>query len=102
MLYKYGMRLRGFAPMCQPMNGFNHREDDPTKEYHDILVYNRPLTAKEMSDYELDNLNFKTYRITYEIVLDIVAENAEEAEEIANDMIASGEFTESHISTEEI
>lgn len=27
------------------------------KWYYDILVYNRPLTDKELRDYELDDLN---------------------------------------------
>lgn len=42
--------------MCQPMNGLVERQDDPERKYHDILVYNRPLTAKELRDYELDRL----------------------------------------------
>ena len=57
MQYRYGMRLRGFSPGCQPMSGLDHREDDKTGRYHDILVYNRPLTAEEVRDYELDNLD---------------------------------------------
>ena len=52
--FRYGMRLRGFAPMCQPMDGLLGREDDQSGKYHDILVYNRELTAAEMADYELD------------------------------------------------
>lgn len=51
---KYGMRLRGFAPMCQPMDGFVERVDDPSGRYYDILVYNRKLTEKEIENYELD------------------------------------------------
>lgn len=39
MKYRYGMRLRGFSIGCQPMNGLDHREDDPTGRYHDILIY---------------------------------------------------------------
>ena len=54
--YKYGMRLRGFSPACQPMIGLIRREDDTTGKYHDILVYNRMLTEKELRDYELDYL----------------------------------------------
>lgn len=53
-MYKYGMRLRGFAPMCQPMEGFIERQDDPTGRYYDILVYERRLTIKEINEYELD------------------------------------------------
>lgn len=56
MNYRYGMRLRGFAPMCQPKEGFVERQDDPTGRYYDILVYNRELTEKELRDYELDRL----------------------------------------------
>ena len=55
-MYKYGMRLRGFAPMCQPMKGFYERQDDKTKKYWDILLYDRELTEKEVQDYELDYL----------------------------------------------
>ena len=51
--YKYGMRLRGFSPGCQP-KGVSRREDDPSGRYYDILVYNRQLTEKELTDYELD------------------------------------------------
>lgn len=55
MNYRYGMRLRGFAPLCQP-KGVVERQDDPTGRYYDILVYNRELTEKELRDYELDRL----------------------------------------------
>lgn len=55
-MYRYGMRLRGFAPMCQPKEGFVDRMDDPTGRYYDILVYDRKLTEKELLDYELDEL----------------------------------------------
>ena len=55
-MYKYGMRLRGFAPMCQPKQGFCERLDDTTGRYYDILVYDRELTQKELRDYELDYL----------------------------------------------
>lgn len=54
---KYGMRLRGFAPMCQPKEGFVRREDDPSGRYYDILVYSRELTEKEVRNYELDPVN---------------------------------------------
>ncbi len=55
-IYRYGMRSRGFSPMCQPMDGFVGREDDPAGKYHDILTYNRKLLNGELSDYELDYL----------------------------------------------
>lgn len=53
-LYYYGMRLRGFSPGCQPMDGFVSREDEPTGKYYDILIYSRELSEQEMRDYELD------------------------------------------------
>lgn len=52
-LYAYGMRLRGFSPGCQPMDGFVERVDWPGREYYDVLLYDRPLTDKEIRDYEL-------------------------------------------------
>lgn len=63
--YVYGMRLRGFAPSCQPSKGFVEcMASDDKKEllgddvdyYHDVLVYNRELTDTELEDYELDYL----------------------------------------------
>ena len=57
MQYRYGMRLRGFSPGCQPMSGLDHAEDDTTGRYYNILVYNRKLTSEEVRDYELDNLD---------------------------------------------
>ena len=54
MMYLYGMRLRGFSPGCQPKEGLVERQDDVTGKYHDILVYDRELTEKELIDYELD------------------------------------------------
>lgn len=51
--YVYGMRLRGFSPGCQPMEGLLEWRDGGN-QYHDLLVYNRKLTDKEMRDYELD------------------------------------------------
>jgi len=53
-MYRYGMRLRGFGPMCQPKEGFERREDDPSGKYWDVIVYNRELTAAEIRAYELD------------------------------------------------
>lgn len=53
---KYGMRLRGFCLGCQPMSGFVRREDDPTRKYYDIIVYDRKLTKDELYEYELDEI----------------------------------------------
>ena len=58
MEFRYGMRLRGFSLGCQPMDGFICREDDVTGKYHDILVYDRPLTGEEIWDYELEALTW--------------------------------------------
>lgn len=60
--YKYGMRLRGFAPGCQPMDGLVEAQEgrcmgDSRMRYHNILLYNRKLTEDEIRDYELDDLN---------------------------------------------
>ena len=54
--YSYGMRLRGFSPGCQPKEGFLERSDDPSGQYHDIITYNRRLSAEELAEYELDYL----------------------------------------------
>ena len=58
MEFRYGMRLRGFSIGCQPMKGFLRREDDITGKYHDIIVYDRPLTGEEIWDYELEALTW--------------------------------------------
>ena len=55
-VYKYGMRLRGFAPGAQPMLGFLRREDDPLGDYWDILVYDRMQTVEDERHYSLDYL----------------------------------------------
>ena len=52
--YEYGMRLRGFSPGCQPMDGFILRCSDTKDGYHDCLLYNRKLTEEELKEYELD------------------------------------------------
>lgn len=54
--FRYGMRARGFSPMCQPKEGFVDREDCEDGKYYDILVYNRELSDEELNDYELDRL----------------------------------------------
>lgn len=56
MMYKYGMRLRGYSIGCQPKDGLLFVRDDPDYRYHNILFYNRKLTDQEVSDYELDYL----------------------------------------------
>lgn len=59
--YRYGMRLRGFSPGCQPMNGLLRTEEDPLGDYWDILVYDRELTESEAKSYELDRLSPALY-----------------------------------------
>lgn len=51
--YVYGMKLRGFAPLCQPMAGLLGYTEDPTGVYYNLLAYDRPLTEEELRDYEL-------------------------------------------------
>lgn len=53
--YAYGMKYRGYSPGCQP-SGVKERRDDPTGKYHDIIVYDRKLSADEVRDYELEEL----------------------------------------------
>ena len=54
VVYRYGMRLRGFSIGCQPKDGFLDREDDESGRYYDILVYDRELSDQEVEAYELD------------------------------------------------
>lgn len=56
MIYIYGMRLRGYAPGCQPLRGLVDRRKDKTKKYYDILYYDRELTDDEVYMFELDYL----------------------------------------------
>ena len=53
-LYGYGMRLRGFSPGCQPMDGFFGRTDSKCDDYYDVLWYTRELTDDECRHYSLD------------------------------------------------
>lgn len=53
--FSYGMRLRGYSPGAQP-KGVLRREDDTTGRYHDIIVYDRRLSADEIRDYELEEI----------------------------------------------
>ena len=57
MEYKYGMRLRGFGPGCQPGPGLIRRENANTKKYYDIIVYGRQLSESECDQYSLDDLS---------------------------------------------
>lgn len=62
-IYYYGMRLRGYSPMCQPgsgligtANGMQYKFAAQGRRYHDILAYDRELSIDELDDYELDYL----------------------------------------------
>ena len=54
--YRYGMRMRGYSPGAQP-KGVIRREDDPAGKYYDIIVYDRPLSAEEIREYELEKID---------------------------------------------
>lgn len=53
ILYKYGMRLRGFSPAAQP-RGVVERMDDESGKYYDIILYSRKLSREEVKMYDLD------------------------------------------------
>ena len=55
LMYVYGMRLRGFSPGCQPMDGLDAVMEG-NKKYYNILIYDRELTDEEVRDYELDRI----------------------------------------------
>ncbi|MBP5311880.1 MAG: hypothetical protein J6112_03495 [Clostridia bacterium] len=48
------MRLRGFAPLCQPMQGLVEAEYDESGKYYALLIYDRLLSEIEQAEYELD------------------------------------------------
>lgn len=56
IMFKYGMRLRGFSMGCQPMKNLIERVDDESGKYHDILIYSEKLTDEQATNYELDYL----------------------------------------------
>lgn len=51
--YVYGMRLRGASPGAQPKEGLVEIQNSDGR-YYSILTYDRKLTSKERTDYELD------------------------------------------------
>jgi hypothetical protein len=55
-LWLYGMRLRGFAPGCQPMMGLHECKDSEDRRYYAVLAYTRRLEERELTGYELDYL----------------------------------------------
>ena len=52
MEYRYGMRLRGFSPGCQPKEGFIDRLD--SEKFWDELIYSRKLEESEIKAYDLE------------------------------------------------
>lgn len=40
--------------MCQPILNLVGRKDDISGKYYDLLEYDKPLTEREMQEYELD------------------------------------------------
>lgn len=56
MLYKYGMRLRGFSIGCQPLCGIVRVKNSNCNPYFSILWYSRELDQDEIEQYELDYL----------------------------------------------
>ncbi len=57
-LYKYGMRLRGFSPGCQPLDGLRRAEEGEGR-YYDFIYYDRPLTEQEQQYYSLDLISIE-------------------------------------------
>ena len=57
MYYIYGMKLRGYAPGCQPMKWLRDWIDAAeTSKYHSFFLFYRKLTKDERNDYDLDLL----------------------------------------------
>lgn len=56
MQYAYGMRLRGYSPMCQPKEGLLEVLEDTSGSFYNVLVYGRKLTDREVENYELQYL----------------------------------------------
>lgn len=57
-LYFYGMRYRGYSPMCQPKNGL-YIVLSQDEEFYNTLAYTRKLSEAEERDYELVYLGMK-------------------------------------------
>lgn len=53
MRYAYGMKMRGFSPGCQPIDGFLERRNDPSGRFYDILIYDRELPSGAPAYYDL-------------------------------------------------
>lgn len=54
MKYKYTYRTRGFSIGCQPEDFKSFKQEDQKFE---TVYYDRELTAEEIEEYELIDLN---------------------------------------------
>lgn len=58
MKYKYGMRCRPFGIGCQPKHAIDVEDGNKAiTGYYDIVIYDRELSEKEISDFELIKTN---------------------------------------------
>lgn len=60
IIYRYGMRLRGFSPGAQPMNNFIYAKPGGEvcgKAYHNFLYYLHPIPLGACRQYSLDYLD---------------------------------------------
>ena len=55
--YRYGMKLRGFAPRAQPIENLVTASEDPARKYWAILEYSSPLSAEQIRTYDLDPID---------------------------------------------
>lgn len=58
-IYKYGMKYRGYSIGCQPMQNLIRATEDETGKYYNILEYSEPLTAEQINNYQLADLQKK-------------------------------------------
>lgn len=58
-IYKYGMKYRGFSIGCQPMENLIKATEDETGKYYNVLEYSEPLTAEQINNYQLADLQKK-------------------------------------------
>lgn len=69
--HRYGMRMRGFGPMCQPTDGLiDWTDSDKGKTgFYSVLTYNRELEQDEIYSYELtpiDAPEIPVYTVIFE------------------------------------
>lgn len=56
-MYKYGMRLRGISPGCQPQGVKKFEDvDKRTTGYWSYIYYDEKLTDEQIYRYDLDYL----------------------------------------------